>query len=110
MAQVGNKINSFLNGEWARHVRAWGKRQTSCIRRMMAKEEIRVELSAPDYRMDGVDNMGTFDEYYNDGWNDWMYACGGSKEDTDRAESMVGRNVDRHVYPLSELCVMKKAA
>lgn len=45
MAQIGNKINSFLNGEWAKHVRWFGKRETAGIRRMESKEIIRKETS-----------------------------------------------------------------
>ncbi len=44
MAQVGNKTNSFLNGEWARHVRRFGKQMTSGLRRLDAKKIIRKEL------------------------------------------------------------------
>ena len=107
MAQVGNKINSFLNGEWARHVRSWSKRQTAGIRRMVGKEEIRETLAMPDYRMDGVDNMGKFDEYYNDGWNHWMYC---RDVDNERIDGLLKRESDKQLYPLGELCVMKKAA
>lgn len=42
--RVGNKENSVLNGEWAGHVRSWGKRFTAKIRRMRDKEIIRKEL------------------------------------------------------------------
>ena len=38
--RVGNKINSGLNGEWAKHVRGWWKRYTSSKRRIEGKEEI----------------------------------------------------------------------
>lgn len=40
----GNKQNAILNGEWARHVRAWGKRFTSGKRRTRDKELIRILL------------------------------------------------------------------
>jgi len=42
--RVGNKQNSFLNGEWAGHVRKWGKKFTSGIRRAMSKKIIRKDL------------------------------------------------------------------
>ena len=42
--RVGNKQNSFLNGEWAGHVRGWGKRFTAKIRRTVDKKVIRQEL------------------------------------------------------------------
>jgi hypothetical protein len=42
--RVGNKQNSFLNGEWAGHVRKWGKRFTSGIRRAVSKKIIKREL------------------------------------------------------------------
>lgn len=40
----GNKQNSFLNGEWAKHVRRWGKKFTSGIRRQESKKVLRDEL------------------------------------------------------------------
>jgi hypothetical protein len=42
--RVGNKQNSFLNGEWAGHMRHWGKKFTAKIRRMKDKETIIKEL------------------------------------------------------------------
>ena len=42
--RIGNKQNSLLNGEWAGHVRKWGKRFTAKIRRMKNKETIIKEL------------------------------------------------------------------
>jgi hypothetical protein len=45
MAQVGNKQNSFLNGEWAKHTRRQGKKRTSGIRRILDKLIIRQELN-----------------------------------------------------------------
>jgi hypothetical protein len=41
MAQVGNKQNSILNGEWAMHVRGWYKRYTSGKRREKDKQIIK---------------------------------------------------------------------
>ncbi|HEY8781041.1 MAG TPA: hypothetical protein VIM16_05470 [Mucilaginibacter sp.] len=41
MAQVGNKQNSILNGEWAKHVRRWYKRHTSGRRREEDKQIIK---------------------------------------------------------------------
>lgn len=37
MAQIGNKQNSFLNGEWAKHVRRYAKKLTSKKRRSLNK-------------------------------------------------------------------------
>jgi hypothetical protein len=37
----GNKQNALLNGEWAKHVRNWGKKITSGKRRMRDQELIR---------------------------------------------------------------------
>ena len=42
--RVGNKDNSFLNGEWAGHVRGWWKRHTSKMRRNRDKEIIKKDL------------------------------------------------------------------
>lgn len=39
--RVGNKQNSFLNGEWAGHVRGWWKKYTSKKRRSVDKKEIK---------------------------------------------------------------------
>lgn len=41
---LGNKQNSILNGEWAKHVRRFGKKLTSGIRRARSKDIIRKEL------------------------------------------------------------------
>ena len=43
--RVGNKQNSILNGEWAGHVRRWGKFFTAKLRRTVDKKTIRKELS-----------------------------------------------------------------
>ena len=42
--RVGHKENSFLNGEWAGHVRAWGKKFTSKKRRNVDKKVIKNDL------------------------------------------------------------------
>jgi hypothetical protein len=39
--RVGNKQNSIINGEWAGHVKAFGKKLTSGKRRMIDKEIIK---------------------------------------------------------------------
>lgn len=39
----GHKANSILNGEWADHVKKYGKRETAGIRRMEDKKIIRDE-------------------------------------------------------------------
>ena len=38
--RVGNKQNSFLNGEWCKHMKKFGKRLTAGIRRNVDKQEI----------------------------------------------------------------------
>lgn len=43
--RVGNKANSFLNGEWAGHVRKWGKKLTASLRRAEDKKVIRKEVN-----------------------------------------------------------------
>jgi hypothetical protein len=40
----GNKANSILNGEWAAHMRKWGKSVTAKIRRNVDKKIIREEV------------------------------------------------------------------
>jgi hypothetical protein len=43
MAQIGNKINSWLNGEWAKHGRPYGKKLAAHRRRIISKLIIRKE-------------------------------------------------------------------
>lgn len=43
--RVGNKQNSFLNGEWAGHVRKAGKKITSGIRRAFLKRDLIKKLN-----------------------------------------------------------------
>jgi hypothetical protein len=40
----GNKQNSYLNGEWAKHVRRTGKKITAGIRRNVDKIIIRKDI------------------------------------------------------------------
>jgi hypothetical protein len=40
----GNKQNAFLNGEWAMHMKKFGKRFTAKIRRTVNKKVITEEL------------------------------------------------------------------
>ena len=47
--RVGNKQNSFLNGEWAGHVRGKFKKFTSGIRRAVSKKIIINELKINNY-------------------------------------------------------------
>ncbi len=42
--KVGNKQNSYLNGEWAGHVRGWWKKYTSSLRRQDGKKQIKDRL------------------------------------------------------------------
>ena len=39
--RVGNKQNSYLNGEWAKHVRGLYKRYASKVRRQIDKKMIK---------------------------------------------------------------------
>lgn len=43
--RVGHKENSFLNGEWAGHVRKWGKFFTAKARRNVDKKIIKKETN-----------------------------------------------------------------
>lgn len=43
--RVGNKQNSFLNGEWVGHARKWGKFFTNKIRRNVDKETIKKDIN-----------------------------------------------------------------
>jgi hypothetical protein len=42
--RVGNKQNSFLNGEWAGHVRRGWKKATSGLRRAFLKKDLKKRL------------------------------------------------------------------
>ena len=42
--RVGNKMNSFLNGEWAGHGRPWGKKIAAKKRRKIGRIFIKNEL------------------------------------------------------------------
>lgn len=56
--RVGNKQNSFINGQWAGHVRGWWKRFTSSKRRMKDKKVIIKELQSYNndkYKILGVE-------------------------------------------------------
>jgi len=44
--RVGHKQNSFINGEWAGHVRRWMKQYTSGKRRAISKRLIKKELNS----------------------------------------------------------------
>ncbi len=44
MMKPGNKQNAGLNGEWARHVRAKGKKITSGLRRIRDRKLIQTLL------------------------------------------------------------------
>lgn len=44
MAQIGNKINSYLNGEWAKHGRRDGKKRAARKRRILGQREIQEQL------------------------------------------------------------------
>lgn len=46
MAQIGNKQNSFINGEWAARVRKPMKKITSGKRRMVAKQQTKKEIKS----------------------------------------------------------------
>jgi len=60
--RVGHKQNSFLNGEWAGHVREDGKKHTSRIRRNEDKKVIKEELAlleGPDEDDQGADYIAS---------------------------------------------------
>lgn len=44
MAQIGNKQNSFINGEWAKHVRRSGKKITAHLRRQLLKRDTQKQI------------------------------------------------------------------
>jgi len=44
MAQLGNKQNAGLNGEWAKHVKKRGKKITAHIRRNKDKKLIKIRM------------------------------------------------------------------
>ncbi len=48
MAQIGNKQNSYLNGEWAAHGRPWGKKMAAKGRRQQDKAIIKAAISDID--------------------------------------------------------------
>jgi len=62
--RVGNKINSGLNGEWAKHVRGLMKKMTSSIRRNENKRVIGEEIddstvyTSAGYRLEVNDDTG----------------------------------------------------
>jgi len=43
--RIGNKQNSYLNGEWARHTRKFGKKVGSKARRSVSKLEIKDRIN-----------------------------------------------------------------
>lgn len=58
--RVGNKINSYLNGEWGSHVRKDGKTYTSGVRRMEDDKIVRLELEeVPNYYADDIHYPGS---------------------------------------------------
>lgn len=44
MARLGNKWNSFFNGDWATHAKKGGKRRGSKRRRAWGRNEINYQL------------------------------------------------------------------
>ncbi len=101
MAQIGNKINSVLNGEWAKHVRCWGKRETAGIRRMEGKEVIRHELNPQDDNSDLAYSISF----------EIMHGYFASMREADAitlCERQYKNENDKHIYPLTEL--IKNAA
>jgi len=42
--RVGHKINSFLNGQWCKHARKWGKWFGNRARRNLDRETIKKDL------------------------------------------------------------------
>lgn len=111
MAQIGNRINSGINGEWAAHVRSFGKRLTAGLRRLESKKIIREETetlkydywnelltSSDPFDLDGYCSFHYASEYF--AWND---------PDDDCVHRFI-KESPKHLYPMDELCVLKKAA
>lgn len=48
MAQIGNKQNSYLNGEWVKHGRSFGKKKAARARRAVDKKIIDNETDPED--------------------------------------------------------------
>jgi|APIni6443716594_1056825.scaffolds.fasta_scaffold06547_7 hypothetical protein len=48
MKHPGSKENSFLNGEWKKHGKKYGKKLAARIRRAIGKELINKELHEKD--------------------------------------------------------------
>lgn len=48
MAQIGNKVNSYLNGQWAKHGRPFGKKLAARARRILGKKEISEQLRSKE--------------------------------------------------------------
>ena len=79
MAQIGNKINSGLNGEWAKHVRWFEKRITAGIRRIRGKEIIYEELNPKNDDSDLAHDIMievTFDNHMADNDDYPLLFCG----------------------------------
>lgn len=45
--KIGSRENSYLNGEWAKHGRPWGKKIASKKRRKKGKKDIKEIVHAP---------------------------------------------------------------
>lgn len=61
----GHKANSILNGEWADHVKKYGKRETAGIRRMEDKKIIREETKFKEE--EPLEDY--FEDYHNPGYD-----------------------------------------
>ena len=101
MAQIGNKINSWLNGEWAKHGRPFGKRQAASVRRMLGKEEIRQEtaLTEDGDKQEEYKMLDVITDVI--GWIDYAW------EHDEKASRYLDESPKR-LYQLEELCKNKK--
>lgn len=105
MAQIGNKINAGLNGEWGAHVRPFLKRVTASRRRLQGMAVVREERSvSPFADYETLDTLqrkeikeNIFEEVVVESIGEEQYLTMTSNE-------------GHRLYPLQELCIMKKAA
>ncbi len=99
MAQIGNKLNSFLNGEWCRHARSGGKQEAAGARRMEGKEIILHELNPKD-----DDSDKAWDIIHAN-----MYDNGLTRMVELEGLSAFISEDKPQLFPLEELCIRKAA-
>ncbi len=101
MAQIGNKINSWLNGQWAKHGRPFGKSQAAAVRRLMGRAEIKKELSISEEGLS--EEMEHACDIQHDVY--WAHSCYLPEDEMNYVKEDTPR-----LFKLEELCVVKKAA